>query len=117
MPVAVGAVAVTTLSIVWMFLAALRCMPRRRGAALAAAGLLAFSWELGYHARWIAVDAPLAQFCALELFFFCAAWRAPSDGPVLRWYCAAAVRMSQRWTAMAGYSCCRWCWAATSALR
>lgn len=84
-------VGLTALAIVWMFLASLRCMPRRPGVALATAGLLAFSWELGYHARWIAIDAPLAQFCALELFCFCAAWRAPSEGPTVRWYCAAAA--------------------------
>ena len=84
-------VAVTTLTVLWAFLAALRCQPRRWGAALAAAAFMAFSWELGYHARWIAVDAPLTQFSALELFLFCAAWRAPSDGPALRWYSAFAA--------------------------
>jgi len=84
-------VSLTTLTVVWMYLGALRCMPRRRGVALATAAFMAFSWELGYHARWIAVDAPLAQFCALELFLFVAAWRAPSDGPAGRWYCAAAA--------------------------
>src|SRR3569623_364419 len=84
-------VAVTTLTVLWAFLAALRCQPRRWGAALAAAAFKAFSWELGYPARWIAVAAPLTQFRALELFLFCAAWRAPSDGPALRWYSAFAA--------------------------
>lgn len=84
-------VAVTTLTILWAFLASLRCQPRRWGVALATAAFMAFSWEVGYHARWVAIDAPLTQFCALQLFLFCAAWRAPSDGPALRWYCASAA--------------------------
>jgi hypothetical protein len=83
--------AVSTFGVLWMFFATLRCLPKRRGAALAAAAFMAFSWELGYHARWVAIDAPLMQFCALELFLFCGAWRAPSDGPTVRWYCGAAA--------------------------
>jgi 4-amino-4-deoxy-L-arabinose transferase-like glycosyltransferase len=82
---------VTTLSIVWAFFAALRLWPRRYGVALAGAAFTAFSWELGYHARWVAIDAVLAQFCGLELFLFCGAWKAPSDGPAVRWFCAAAA--------------------------
>jgi hypothetical protein len=81
----------TTLSVVWAFCAALRCWPRRYGVALAGAAFMAFSWELGYHARWLAIDAPLTQFCALELFLFCGAWKAPSDGRAVRWFCAAAA--------------------------
>jgi len=81
----------TAFAILWAFLGSLRCTPRRRGVALAGAAFLAFSWELGYHARWIAIDAPLSQFAALELFLFCGAWRAPSEGPAMRWYWAAAA--------------------------
>jgi|GEM_PF-1951748 len=84
-------VVVTTLAILWVFLASWRCQPRRWGVALAAAAFMAFSWELGYHARWVAIDAPLTQFSALQLFLFCAAWRSPSDGPAVRWYCASAA--------------------------
>src|SRR3569623_3083443 len=84
-------VAVTTLVVLWTFLASLRCQPRRWGVALATNAFVAFSWELGYHARWVAIDAPLAQFSALQLFLYCAAWRAPSDGPALRWYYASAA--------------------------
>jgi hypothetical protein len=83
--------AVSSLSILWVFLAALKCWPRRYGAALAGAGFVAFSWEIGYHARWIAIDVPLTQFCALELFFFCGAWRAWNSAATTRWFCAAAA--------------------------
>src|SRR5262249_43799259 len=51
----------------------------------------AFSWELGYHARWLATDTPLTQFCALELFLLCGAWRARSLGSFTAWYCGAAA--------------------------
>jgi 4-amino-4-deoxy-L-arabinose transferase-like glycosyltransferase len=81
----------TTLSVVWAFCAALRCWPRRYGVALAGAAFMAFSWELGYHARWLAIDAPLTQFCALELFLFCGAWKAAGDARAIRWFCAAAA--------------------------
>ena len=84
-------VVVTTLTLLWAFLTSLRCQPRRWGVAVATAAFMAFSWELGYHSRWVAIDAPLTQFCALQLFLFCAAWRAPSDGPALRWYAAFAA--------------------------
>ncbi|HEX2661009.1 MAG TPA: hypothetical protein VHU40_22165 [Polyangia bacterium] len=82
---------VTSLSALWAYLAILRCWPRRTGAALAAAAFMALSWELGYHARWIAIDTPLAQFSALELFLFCGAWHARGQSATLRWYCGAAA--------------------------
>jgi len=82
---------VTSLSALWAFLAMLRCWPRRTGAALGAAAFMALSWELGYHARWIAIDTPLAQFSALELFLFCGVWHARGQAAALRWYCGAAA--------------------------
>ena len=83
--------AVTGLSILWTFLASLRMWPRRYGAALAGAAFMAFSWEFGYHARWIAIDTPLTQFAALELFLFCGTWCALTEVAVWRWFCLAAA--------------------------
>lgn len=82
---------ISSLAPLWMFLAARRAWPRRIGSALGAAALTALSWELGYHARWIAVDALLAQMAALELFLFVGAWRAASSRQAARWYCGTAV--------------------------
>jgi hypothetical protein len=81
----------SSLAPLWMFLAARRAWPRRIGAALGAAAFIALSWELGYHARWIAVDALLVQVAALELFLFVGVWRAASSGRAVRWYCATAA--------------------------
>jgi hypothetical protein len=84
-------VAVSAPAILWTFLAVLRILPGRHGAALAAAAFVAFSWELGYHARWVAIDAPLLQFCALELFLLCGAWHARTRTGFVRWYYGAAA--------------------------
>jgi hypothetical protein len=84
-------VGVSAPAVMWAFLATLRLSPRRYGAALAAAAFVAFSWEVGYHARWVAIDAPLLQFCGLELFLFCGAWRAPTRAAFSRWFYAAAA--------------------------
>ena len=82
---------ISALSILWVYLAALRCWPRRYGTALAAAAFMAFSFEFGYHSRWLAIDGPLTQFCALELFLFCGAWRARTRLGYVLWFCAAAA--------------------------
>ncbi len=58
--------AVSSLGIVWMYLLLLRW----RGSvwlALLGSCLLAGSWELAYHARWIATDAMVTQFASLVL--------------------------------------------------
>lgn len=66
----------SALSIIWVYLTVLRLCPRRYLAALGGAAFLALSWEFQYHARILAIDAPLAQFLALEFLLFCSAWRA-----------------------------------------
>jgi hypothetical protein len=83
--------AVSAPAVLWAFLATLRLSPGRYGAALAAAAFVAFSWEIGYHARWVAIDAPLLQVCGLELFLFCGAWRARTRAAFGRWFYATAA--------------------------
>lgn len=57
---------VSLLSVVWVYVFVY--MWRRSWLeALTAAVLLALSWEVGYHARWIAPDAVLMQFAALSI--------------------------------------------------
>jgi hypothetical protein len=82
---------VSALGIVWVYLTILRLYPRRYLAALAGAAFLALSWEFQYHARIVAIDAPLAQFLALELLLLCCAWRAESRARFAGWMVAAAV--------------------------
>lgn len=59
-------VAVTFLSPLWLLLGVWRHERHLAQAGLAAV-LLALSWELNYHARWIAPDALMMQFGALVL--------------------------------------------------
>jgi hypothetical protein len=58
--------AVTTLSLLWVYLTVLAWRKRWMEALLAAA-LLGTSWEVAYQARWIAPDGVLMQFAALFL--------------------------------------------------
>jgi hypothetical protein len=83
--------AISTLTLVWVYLTVRRLYPRRYLPAVAAAAFVAGCWELQYHARFIAVDAPIAAFAALELLLLTHAATAPSPGRATRWYCAAAV--------------------------
>jgi hypothetical protein len=82
---------VTSATLLWAYLAARRDLRGRRGPALAAAAFMAFSWQFGYHARWLAIDAPITQFAMLHLFLFVSFWRSPLPGGGLRWYAAAAA--------------------------
>ena len=61
---------------VWMYLF-VRRWRRSELEALVAAALVAFSWELGYHARWLAPDVLTAASAALVLF----ATRRAMDAP------------------------------------
>lgn len=83
-------VALGSLVVLWVYLLVLRW----RGwlPALVAASLVAGSWELGYHLRWIAPDAVLAQFAALALLGTTATLRAERGraGPWLVLAAAAA---------------------------
>jgi 4-amino-4-deoxy-L-arabinose transferase-like glycosyltransferase len=57
--------AIASLSVVWVYLLVLH----RRGSeleALFAASLLACSWEVAYHLRWVAADGILMQFAILS---------------------------------------------------
>jgi Dolichyl-phosphate-mannose-protein mannosyltransferase len=79
----------SSLAIPWTYLAAATVHPRRPLIALVAAAFVALSWEFGYHARFVAVDAPLTQFLAMELWMFARAWRATLPAAARRWALAA----------------------------
>lgn len=57
---------ITLLSVVWVYLFVFRWR-RSWPEALLAGGLLALSWEVHYHSRWIAPDGVLMQFVALSI--------------------------------------------------
>ena len=76
---------VTALTAVWIYFAVL-VWGRSWLEALYASLLFAFSWEMVYHARWIAPDSILMQFGALTLLLVSVAWRTGS-----RWALYSAV--------------------------
>lgn len=45
----------SSLTIVWVYLL-VKAWRKRTGEALLAAGLIALSWEVAYHSRWVALD-------------------------------------------------------------
>ncbi len=68
---------ITSLAIIWLY----GLMLSWRGSmwvALFSSSVLAFSWEVVYHARWIAPDTILMQFGALFLLCLVQAYRHPN---------------------------------------
>lgn len=59
-------IAISALTPAWVYVLA-RSLKRGRAEALLASALVGFSWEAGYHMRWLATDALLMQFSALTL--------------------------------------------------
>lgn len=84
----------TLLSLMWVYLAVLFWRKRWMEALLAAA-ILGSSWEVAYHARWIAPDGIMMQFGALFLLLVAVALKR--DRTRGHWLVAAA--------AVAGLAC------------
>jgi len=68
---------ITYLSVFWIFVL-VRKLVNHNGTALLAAALLGLSWEISYHARWIAPDAVMMQFGIFTMMCVVLAYR---DGP------------------------------------
>ena len=77
---------ITSFTLVWVYMLVLQ----RRGSwleALLAASLVACSWEVAYHLRWVATDGMLMQFAALTVLLAVHALRSRRDF----WLIAAAA--------------------------
>jgi Dolichyl-phosphate-mannose-protein mannosyltransferase len=79
-------IAFSSLSILWVYAAAL-ALRRAWWEAVVAAACMALSWEFAYHARWVATDCVLVQFSALTLFMLALFHRARKP----LWLYAAAI--------------------------
>jgi hypothetical protein len=79
---------VSLLAVLWTYLAAFVWTERVLPATCAAA-LLASSWEVQYHSRWIAPDGLLMQFGALTLLTLALSMKRPAHR--FGWLCASAV--------------------------
>jgi 4-amino-4-deoxy-L-arabinose transferase-like glycosyltransferase len=81
-------VVVASLAILWLFCLNI-VLGRSRLEAFLAAAILACSWELAYHSRWIAPDAVMMQFALLS--FLCLALGMTRSK--LHWLYAGAVAL------------------------
>ena len=99
--------ALSSLVIVWVYLLVRKTHPQRYAGPLAAAAFVAGSWELQYHARFIAVDALMAQVFTGQLLLLATAWSRPSPSARLGWYlgaaCAAGVALACKATGLAAF--------------
>lgn len=80
-------VVVVSLAPLWIYLSVLVWRRSRREALLAAC-ILGLSWEVAYHARWVAPDAVVMQFGALTLLLAILAVYRPEQ---VRWRRLAAI--------------------------
>jgi 4-amino-4-deoxy-L-arabinose transferase-like glycosyltransferase len=76
----------TSLTLVWLYLLALR-LGGSRWQAFFAAATLGGSWEVAYHLRWVATDGVLMQFAALTVLLAVSALQSRQERLLL----AAAV--------------------------
>lgn len=79
-------VVISGMTILWLFLLNV-VLGRSRLEAFLAAAILAFSWEVGYHSRWIAPDQIMMQFAFLS--FLCLA--AGLTSKKLLWFYLGAI--------------------------
>ncbi|MBV8135013.1 MAG: glycosyltransferase family 39 protein [Deltaproteobacteria bacterium] len=77
----------TLSTAIWTFLVVI-VLDRTPLEALFSALLILSSWEIGYHARWIAPDGLMMSFSALSLLTMIVALRSPRPQ---WWLCLAAV--------------------------
>jgi len=78
---------ITALALLWVYLIVLVWDGTPMQAVFAAA-LLGTSWEVSYHARWIACDCLMMQFAALTILLASLAARRPNGA---RWLVPAAI--------------------------
>lgn len=80
---------ITLLSIIWTFIL-VKIWQGNNAMALFAAGVVAGSWELAYHARWIAPDGLLVQFGVLTILLTLISIKR-SDKKSLSWLVLASI--------------------------
>jgi hypothetical protein len=85
--------AITALSGLWLY-GAVRAAGRSPWEGTLAAVVLLSSWEVAYHARWVAPDMLVMQFTALYLLFLVVALRSPSRPLFWLRFCAAVAGLA-----------------------
>jgi len=74
-----------------VYVACRRLRPSRVSVAVAGAAFLACSWEFQYHARWVAIDAPLACFVALQFALVSLGMTSAAGPRAVAFFVAAAA--------------------------
>lgn len=85
--------AITALSGLWLY-AAVRASGRSGWEGALAVAVLLTSWEVAYHARWVAPDMLVMQFTALYLLLLIIALRSPSRSLLWLRFCAIAAALA-----------------------
>jgi hypothetical protein len=85
--------AITALSGLWLY-AAVRASGRSGWEGALAVAVLLASWEVAYHARWVAPDMLVMQFTALYLVLLVIALRSPSRSLLWLRFCAIAAALA-----------------------
>jgi hypothetical protein len=83
----------TSLTGVWIFIA-VRAFKRTGWEAVFASAVILTSWEIAYHARWVAPDTIQMQFTALWLMFFALALNSASRPFLWLRFSAAAAGLA-----------------------
>ena len=83
---------VTSLTIIWVYWT-MMVWRGSVGLAMLSSSVIAFSWEVAYHARWIAPDAILMQFGALWILCLIQAYRYPEKKGWL-WGCVIVAGLA-----------------------
>jgi len=87
------------LTVLWVYITTI-ILGYSRKEGLLAACLLAFSWEVAYHSRWIAPDAIMMQFVALTgLCYMCAIVRSSKVAALFGAALFAALATGAKYTA------------------
>lgn len=84
-------IVVSSLSVLWVYSSIFVWRKKNWLEALIGASLLAFSWEVAYHSRWITPDAILMQFGALTLCCGLQALHSDRKGRLWLWAAAFAA--------------------------
>jgi 4-amino-4-deoxy-L-arabinose transferase-like glycosyltransferase len=79
---------ICSLSILWLFLLVI-VLGRSRLEAFLASAILAASWEVQYHSRWIAPDEVMMQFALLAILLFAIGWSSKK----FSWFWWGAIAM------------------------
>lgn len=89
--------AVSALTLIWVYMTAARWRPGRGEGAIAAA-MIALSWEVSYHSKWVVPNTIMMQWAGLLILLLDGAQRALNFRPwLLGAACVAGIAMGTKY--------------------